>query len=313
MSKLIINTIVLIYGDGLASKCNEWMSKIWDAITEIFANGLVDNAYTAFSAVSASLLLLYFLMDMTTQASRELLTLEKFTLMGIKYVVAIVILLNINDITNGIVTIGKSIYNTALNVTFTNITGEGMGSYSSFKAAYSSDDAAKEAMVSIYEGNLPSDVIDKFGALAGDVVSCFFPYLIGFLCQMVSMLIVTTNALNICIRGFFIPLAIPQLFEDGMRSAGVRYIKSFAAYCLEMAVIVITLRFSSHLANYIQSHLYAWECQIFTMVDGVTVFNADKVDDVLSADKLIPALIPMVAAMTGIAGSSKLTHEITGA
>lgn len=314
MSEFIINTIILMYGDGLASKCADWMDKIWNVIVDIFNAGLVDNAFTAFASVSAALLLLYFLMDMTSQASKELLTLEKFVIMSIKYVIAIVILLNASVLMQGVVTIGQSLYNTAATVELKNIEEEGTSTYSSYKAGYDGDDnAAKEAMVDAYEGNLNGNIIEKTITKIGHVLNCFIPFIIGFVCQLVCMLIVTTNTLNICIRGFFVPLAIPQLFEEGMRSSGVKYIKSFAAYCIEMAVIVITLRLSSHVANYIQTHLYNWECQIFSSNNGVTVFNASNIDAVLGFSQLIPAIIPMLTAIVGIGGASKVTHEITGA
>lgn len=313
MSEFIINAIVLVYGDGLALKCSEWMDKIWEVITEVFNNGLVDNAFTAFSAVSASLLILYFLMDMTSQVSRELLTLEKFIVMGIKYVIAIVILLNVTDLVNGIVTIGKALYNQAVVLDLGDLNTDGASTYSNYKAANGYNDTqAKEAMVEAYDGYVGTDILDIFPKL-GHVLRCFVPWLIGFVCQLVCMLIVTTNALNIFIRGFFIPLAVPQLFEDGMRSSGVRYIKSFTAYCIEMAVIVITLRFSSHLGNYITTSIYNFSTGFFESNGGATIFNASFIDQGLDFNNLIPALIPMLAAIAGISGAAKVTHDITGA
>lgn len=321
MVGFIYKVLETIYGGGLADKVSNWMTKVWATMTTIFTNNdLIGSAYSVFSGVAASLLVLYFYMEIASQASRELLTLEKLVIFCIKFIVAFMILLNSKGIMNGLMTFGEEIYKKVDTVQIASSSEEDH-SWDTFIANNPGNDEKgrnikiMEELEKNYKGGV-SEFLDALGAVMIGAIGM----LIAFVCQLLCYLICTTNALNICVRGFMAPLAIPQLFEEGQRSAGVRYFKSFIATCLEMAVILITLRLASELSLQLQP-------VIFGVVTGSTPdgasqgtgwlfsggeMNIQNVDFALSILGLVPSLLPLLAATGAIGGVAKITHDIVG-
>ena len=112
MVGLIYQILELVLGGGLANSVRGWMDKVWEVLQNLFngtngGSGIVGDGYSAFSAVGASLLILYFFMEITSKASMDLLTFEKLVVLCIKFLVAFMIILNLKTIMNGMLELGK--------------------------------------------------------------------------------------------------------------------------------------------------------------------------------------------------------------
>ena len=89
MAGLIYKIIELIYGGGLTESVTKWMDALWNVLIIIFQNNdLIGSAYIVFAGISASLLVFFFYMEIASQASKDLLSLEKLVLFFIKYIIA---------------------------------------------------------------------------------------------------------------------------------------------------------------------------------------------------------------------------------
>ena len=78
------------------------------------------------------------------------------------------------------------------------------------------------------------NIFDKFGAY----VQLFIPYVLTQLIMIAAKFVVLQTLFEIGIRRFFAPLAVADIYQDGMRSAGVRYFKKYFATFLKLAIII---------------------------------------------------------------------------
>lgn len=328
MTSLIVNIVYTLFGGGIAEKVSKWMDNIWQALEIIFnGNNLVEAGMKAFAGVCASLMILYFLMDLASQASKDLLTLEKLTTMCIKCVIATVILLNSTVLMNGIMEVGKEVYHKATTVTLVSSMtlkdeeGHAYEDYSEHSWASvkgkshtedgnTTDDDKKAAIKDKLDEEYDSfwkGLKKIWGFLASGLVA----WLVAFACQVICFLKCTTNALQICVRGFMAPLALPQLFDEGQRSSAIRYFKAFAAECLEMALIIVVLKLAAELSTALQPAVFGmYNSGGYLFVGGEIVpANLEKA---LAIDGIIPTLIPHLAAAGAVSGVSKICHDIVG-
>lgn len=317
MTGMIYKILEAVYGSGITESVSKWMDKLWGTLNVIFqTNNLVNSAYIAFAGVASALLVLYFYIEITSQASRDLFTLEKLVIMFIKYIVAFLILIYSKEIMNGILAIGQGVYEKTKDATFSN-GGESNCTWDYMISKHPGNDSKGR---NIYVMNtlkrLYSGGVSEFIEALGVVIPGILGLIVAFACKLSCYLICTTNVLNICVRAYMSPLAIPQLFEEGQRSSGIRYFKSFAATCLEMALIIITLRLASQIAVALQPALLSISSDgsfgTGFLVDEQGKLNEGNIEIALSIMGLIPALVPHLAAVTAIAGVNRITHDIVG-
>ena len=322
MVDLIYKIMETVYGGGIAEKVSGFMAAVWEALTDIFdGSSLVESAYTTFGGVAAALMVLYFYMDIASQASRDLLTLEKLVVFCIKFLVAFMILLNSKPIMNNLLKLGHELYKSTTTTQI--VSDEAMDG----KDDHSWDKVLSEQSGALDDEGRPQEIVDAIeesysGGFKktinglGIILTGSIGLLIGFVCQIICYLTCTTNALNICVRGFMAPLALPQLFEEGQRSAGVRYLKAFIAACLEMTLIYVTLRLASKLSTSLQpaamNAMYGKSGEYLFTNGHLTDPTGAGIKKAFGVKALIPALIPQLAAAGAIAGVAKITHDITG-
>ena len=324
MSGLIYKIIELIYGGGLTESVTKWMDALWNVLIIIFQNNdLIGSAYITFAGISASLLVFFFYMEITSQASKDLLSLEKLVLFFIKYIIAFLILLNAKEIMNGLLVIGQGVYEKAKDASFS-VDGAGNGTNYTWDyviekhTADGFDDQGRSIYVmNILDGLYGSSISGFFNGLS-ILIPGLLAYVVGFACNMICYFICTANVLNICVRGYASPLAIPQIFDEGQRSTGIRYFKSFMAAALEMGMIVIVLRLAGQISTALQPAIFGIIKEGASGVtgDGYLFVDGDIVtanlDFALSAIGLIPSLLPHLAAAGAIAGVNKVTRDIVG-
>ena len=351
MAGLIYKIIELIYGGGLTESVTKWMDALWNVLIIIFQNNdLIGSAYIVFAGISASLLVFFFYMEIASQASKDLLSLEKLVLFFIKYIISFaksmaivtdnieeaielsnnkapehleLCLKNAKEIMNGLLVIGQGVYEKAKDTSFS-VDGAGNGTNYTWDyviekhTADGFDDQGRSIYVmNILDGLYGSSISGFFNGLS-ILIPGLLAYVVGFACNMICYFICTANVLNICVRGYASPLAIPQIFDEGQRSTGIRYFKSFMAAALEMGMIVIVLRLAGQISTALQPAIFGIIKEGASGVtgDGYLFVDGDIVtanlDFALSAIGLIPSLLPHLAAAGAIAGVNKITRDIVG-
>ena len=317
MVGLIYQILELVLGGGLANSVHGWMNDVWTVLQNLFngangGNGIVGDGYSAFSAVGAGLLILYFYMEIASKASMDLLTLEKLVVLCIKFMIAFMIMLNLRTIMNGMLELGKGIYDLAAKG-ISNTTNENTFEWYVKRHTAVDDKGRCLDLMTVLEEQYSGGISEFINALS-IIIPGLLGYLIMFACKFVCYFVTTKNALEICIRGWMAPIAIPQLFEGGQRSAGVRYIKSFLAATLEMTVIFLTLKLSTQFATGLQQALDgltgAGEALFGSQYQGD--INIGAIDYALSATGLLPSLLVNVVATGMVAGAGKIAHDVVG-
>ncbi len=317
MVGLIYQILELVLGGGLANSVRGWMDKVWEVLQNLFngtngGSGIVGDGYSAFSAVGASLLILYFFMEITSKASMDLLTFEKLVVLCIKFLVAFMIMLNLKTIMNGMLDLGKGIYDLAAKG-MSNTTNENSFEWYTNKHPETDEKGRCVDLMNVLEEQYSGGISEFINALS-IIIPGLLGYLVMFACKFVCYFTTTKNALDICVRGWMAPIAIPQLFEDGQRSAGVRYIKGFLAATLEMTIIFLTLKLSTQFATGLQEALDgltgAGEALFGSGYQGD--INIGAIDYALSAGGLLPSLLINVVATGMVAGAGKIAHDVVG-
>ena len=141
-------------------------------------------------------------------------------------------------------------------------------------------------------------------------ISIFFtliiPYLVSWTARLAIFFTIVSNAVMIIVRVIFAPIGIVQLFDEGQRSAGIRYLKKFLAEALTFAVIVGVLFASAKLQNSIVLSISG-----DTMRNGI--LSGDNLKDVVDGTKLMIWLTAINLASAGaIMRSGQLANDIIG-
>lgn len=71
-------------------------------------------------------------------------------------------------------------------------------------------------------------------------IECFskliFPWLLSWLCDIAAKFVIIQLCVEIAIRRMFAPLAITDIYQEGIRSPGARYMKKFLAAFIKLAI-----------------------------------------------------------------------------
>ncbi len=76
------------------------------------------------------------------------------------------------------------------------------------------------------------------------VIQLILPFVISFVTQVVAGVMYLSICLEIFLTRFFVPFAITDIYQEGLRSPGFRYLKKFFGRYLRLATIFIILKVS---------------------------------------------------------------------
>lgn len=74
------------------------------------------------------------------------------------------------------------------------------------------------------------------------VIQLILPFVLSFVTQVVAVVMYLTICLEIFLTRFFVPFAVTDIYQEGLRSPGFRYLKKFFGRYLRLATIFIILR-----------------------------------------------------------------------
>lgn len=124
MNETIFNVFKNLFGNNLAQEITEFMSGMIDALNNLI-NGQIGVWMSIFSVIAGSLLIIYFFMNMLSDVSREMFTLEKLILYFIRLFLAFMILIYLKDIILSLMNLCYMIYKYVAS-TLSNTTTDGI-------------------------------------------------------------------------------------------------------------------------------------------------------------------------------------------
>jgi hypothetical protein len=302
MGKFVYNALTAIFGSSLTEDIVSFMSLVISGMSSFFKDGgQATTVLAIFTGVAGSLMTIYLFMDIMDKASKDMVTLERLILIFVKYLFGMVILIYLPEIVNYLFKLAKGIYDVVGNKNVLNL------SVSGAKIKYfGSDKWPDYSMVSdIFEkksvfGKGVKSITNNLGLL----FTLMLTYLLSFGARFAAFFIAISNAVTLITRTIFAPLGVVQCFDEGQRSAGIRYLKKFAAEALTFAVIVGILFAAGQLQNAVLAGIlkpYGGE------------LTTDNVQEILGSFKMMGSIIVIqLASLGGMMKAGQLANDIVG-
>lgn len=333
MDDLIYYGMDSIIGSPIADDVTKWINTLFTNIKPFFeTGGGMSQFVTMFSGVAGALLVLYFFIDIIGQASRDILSIDRLVVALIKLVAALAVLVSLQSIIYYIIDFGQNM------VIWMSADDGGKGVFSSFSSLTKSDTKVKNHGFYFFAQNQKtwpnheeflnlndpprfengkglkyySGVFAFFNSFSL-VIKLAIPMIISLAARLAGYFLATSNMVMLIVRCVFSPLAVVQLFEDGSRSAGIRYLKGIFADALSFSVIIIILQVCTYMNNVFLSDTY--KSLIDDNVKGVVGYNSDhhNVGDVFTVVNTAKLLVPQLVTVGGMGGAMKISHDIMGA
>lgn len=299
MGKIIYDALKVLFDGSLITDVQEWMDIIINGLISIFNNVNVSEYFTIFSAAAASLMIIFFFIDLMDSASKDMITLERLVTSFVKLLLGFLIMMYLPEILNGLFGLVGNVYEELGKASVTKIdygiTFWGSETFPSYE---------KVGKIDIFdsEGNMFDIIMGNFSALLTNMIV----FLVGNVGRVAAYLITVTNALSMVTRGIFAPLAVAQCFEDGQRSNAIRYLKKFAADGLTFAIIVGILYAGSLLLGNITTSVLT--------SNGITNIDGANALVVLSNWKIVAAVLVVNLSVVGAAMKANgVAQDVIGA
>ena len=313
MQSMVYNIAKMLFQSSLIDDVSSFMSGVFNALSNILNETFMSTILNSFAAIAVSLLLLYFFMGLVEQASKDMFSFEKLIIAMIKLFVAISVLLCLPTIISSLVDIGKYLYEWAINNESGGLRNTLFSSNETFKFdlgdgtimdKFPSKKQIEDA--ELWEFSL-GKLLDMFNLFFITLITS----LINFIVKVAAYFLAISNSLAIIVRAFFSPIAVVQLFDESNRNAGIKYLKTFAAECIQMTGMVLTLYASSKLSSYLMADLYkSANGGMITMNGDVATVHLKKLEDAITFGNLHILVLPQFAAIGGMMGVSKITHDV---
>lgn len=268
-------------GTLLGAKNDLWAQFFWDtgdANTQPIVTQLT-NAMTVFGGL---LCFLYFLKAIVDEMAKGTADFDSWLKIFVKLAIAALVIVNINAIT----TIAQG-----LAVVFGNIIKTTMSPFL---------EETKSAVMAKEFGAGSSGIVKIFKTvtqiLSMNVLRILICY---FACGIQNFLLFAFSFglfFEIAIRKCFMPIAVANIFGEGFRSSGARYIQKYFATCLRIAILIMI----AQMAQIVQ-----WEMLLSTDVGGGSWAN-------ISNFKIIPLIAVPAAAHILYGKASSFAEEIVG-
>lgn len=266
-SRQIFEALVVLFGNGLLNDIAEFLNTINTATVNALNTGVISDVIGIFKGLAASLVILFFLIELLNEVQKDFVTFERLTVMMLRLLAVTVLIMNLEMIVNGLEELSVLIFNAVKD-----LAGSSSNSFEIF-----GESAATGYRYSEVEKEM-KDALGKAGIKQAlmVVLQLLIPWLISRLCYVVAYVIAVGRSIELIVRAIFSPIGVANLFEDGTRSSGFRYLKKFAACALQLGAIAVILYASNALCNSL----------IGSLSDGYMTITKDNLLDVLGSSAL---------------------------
>lgn len=266
-SRQIFEALVVLFGNGLLNDIAEFLNTINTATVNALNTGVISDAIGIFKGLAASLVILFFLIELLNEAQKDFVTFERLTVMLLRLLAVTVLIMNLEMIVNGLEELSVLIFKAV----------KDLAGNSSISFEIFGENAATGYRYSEVEKDM-KDALGKAGIKQAlmVVLQLLIPWLISRLCYVVAYVIAVGRSIELIVRAIFSPIGVANLFEDGTRSSGFRYLKKFAACALQLGAIAVILYAANALCNSL----------ISSLSDGYMTITKDNILDVLGSTAL---------------------------
>ena len=303
MGEFLYDAMELLFAGRMISDVTDFLSNVMGATNEIFTSD-IGAIINVFIAIAGSLMTIFLFVDVMDKATKDMITLERLIMILIKYFLAMLILIYLKEIVSTLFSLASGIYEMAK---------DGLNSSSAFNLEYFPDDGnpdpskwpAFETVADAFDDAGYGDGITDFIRHFLMMVFCFLITAGTFIARIAAYFLAIGNAIMLIARTAFCPLGIVQLFDDGQRSSGIRYLKKLVAEALTFAVIVGILYGASLL-----------QAKLMDYVLGDTlngVISVAAIPEIFEIGHLAGIIIIQLAAVGGMFKAGQLANEIVGA
>lgn len=321
---------------------SKFVSGILSAAQTIMNNGNVITAMNVFLAFGASLLAIWFLISITQQASKDMLTLEKLVTTFIKLFVAFCIMLYIPEISNGFFALGVSLNDTAVNLDmnqsannsityfgyapgqlpdwdegedgekirkiFTNKGSSSSGAQSPYVPIEGAIENEEEEE-GLYPGGLNNTISSALSAI-GTIITLLLPAGACLVATGLSFLTCITQIISFFVYVILSPIAVSQAFEEGHHNGALRYLKKMAALVLSFTVITVILWAVNMLQNGLLVNLIDSSFFVGGQANTVDKYNFFKVVSFGNFSFMLTTAVVQCSAAGAIMKAPQIANDI---
>lgn len=309
MGELIYNGLSVIFGSTMIDSIDSWMTKILDILQNSFAEIFSNDAFHFLQIMAVSLLIINYFWDLSSQASRDMITLEKLVSSLVRLFIGVAILLYLPDLLDHIFKLGAALYhvvhNSAQERTMQNITIFGQHEWPEYEAEINFN-GSKTTAKELIEQAFGKFSITNF---ISNLYCCLLSLIMMLLCMIAKIagyLLITSNAVNLIIRAFIAPIGVVNIFDDSSRSSGVRYLKKFAAAALTFAAMSLALWGTSVISENLLAS---------TVADAVgsAEITPDNLKKLFSLGTMVEAVVIQFAGIGALAAVKTIADDAMGA
>lgn len=198
------------------------------SITKTSIDSLTTSTYPVMQGVACALAALFFLIALIDLANSDRFSLEQFIKFFAKLVIAAVLILKCQEITEKILEFGDAFAN------------ELASAGSNSDVQLTTREEIKTKVQQNYETRETNGENVTFITPLCDALLVFAPMMIiSKVLVIVTYVVAMTRMIEIAIRSCLMPIAVSLMSDDGWRGAGGRYIRKFIAICAQGGVLVI--------------------------------------------------------------------------
>lgn len=308
MNKSTFNLFKDLFSNSLAADLAEFMSGIISSLNTL-VTGQVGVWINIFIVIAASLLIIYFFMNLASDVSREMLSLEKLILYFIRLFLGFVILLYLKDIILSIMNLCYAVYNyVAGQLKYTDMTG-----VTFFGVNLSQIDTLE------YTGEIKTSMdaafpfgLSKIFEMMSTMVMSLILMLATKVIQIAAYFTCISSSIIMVVRIIFAPLAVVQCFDPLQHNKGIDYLKKILATGLSFSIIVGVL----YAASSFQS---TFMLQIITDLKGSSGSGTINIDgDTIrlimdsSGSVLAKLIVCQFAGIGGLLSANKIANDVVG-
>ena len=246
MSKFIYTAIQSIFGDTLIADVKDCLVLVLGALQNIFTHDQISVMVSIFLLVAGALAILHIYMDLVQMATNDMLSIEKLMIEFIKILAVFTVLIYLEDIIKALFDLAIGFYQVLLNVadsqTHTGLSGIMFLGYD-LGNGFPEWELVMEEFNEAF-GSSPLDFLNNITI----VFTLFIPNLLSGVCKLACYFAAISSALTLIIMVIFAPIGVVNCFDEGMRGAGIKYLKTFLATALTFAIIIGVL-YASTLIN----------------------------------------------------------------
>ena len=239
---LLANTSGLAETFALDLDGNGVMAHIWRAAF---------SAYGGMQTIGFLLIVLYFVLELLDLTTRDNFNLEQLLRMTIKLFIAILLIANGWDLLRLLIELSNGLLHSL---------------------SAGNQGAAFSTVSIIYHEVAKLDVFE----LIVYPLTHLFDFAGGGLPWLIYLFMVHARMIEIVVRAIWAPVAMANIYQGGLNSSGIKYLKKFFAVCLHGALIFLCVVVKSNIVDIMSSSVEIPAAILIVELVGISVMIKSK-------------------------------------